>query len=60
MIPSLLAAYGTFLLFDQIENLTHSDEYFLWDHEITIVPIVFIAFWSLAGKLIKLKFTKLS
>lgn len=37
------------MLFDQIENLYHDNEYFMWDHEITLVPIVYVAFWAITG-----------
>lgn len=45
----MITAFGVFLLFDQIENLYHDNEYFMWDHEITLVPIVYVAFWAITG-----------
>lgn len=46
-IPSILSVYGIVLGY-LTENKT--GEFDLWDQKIILTPMLFIAFWSLAGQ----------
>lgn len=46
-VPSIVSMYGVVLGHLSIESGDNLD---LWQEEIALTPILFTAFWSLAGK----------
>lgn len=45
-VPSILAMYGIVLAYI---HETKSTDFDLWNEKIILTPILFIAFWNLAG-----------
>lgn len=51
-VPSILAMYGIVLVYIRE---TESVDFDIWNEKIILTPILFTAFWNIAGKQIKYK-----